>query len=550
MFSNNNLFNSFAVSTTNPQVQSGATRLFAFWSMAVSYFAMLIMISPLLLKDITGADAAAEWQGTLTSTTAFMGLILCSILGYLSDHFGRLVFIRLWSLCYVGASLGMIFCEVTGSLNGLLFARLVPFSVASALTYAFASDIATDSSEVLKAHSSLGATFSVSLLIGNVMTAGLGMMFSRLVVLISGMFLALGACYLAFFSLGQIVLHQEQNNNSININNINKNKENTKVDVAVEKGEEDDCDSRLSPEPIFMSPSILSGDSSFNEGAFSKKTNHLKKNSTSATEHRSWLEALCILGKDPLAFNLVFAYSIFRCANVNSFAVFVLFVDRKFGWSIQDIAFFLCLIGLIGAVVQALVVRWMNDYLNHLPPLEGGAKLLKFFFALLLSTPFISIGYGAAPSGAFMYAIALPAGVVTVLTAIFTSKIASLTKPDGLTGFSLGLVGSLQNLIESVLGMVWGKLLSYSIVNFDPSSFAFGLPYYVNAGVYAIVFLLVLYAHNVHGSNRSLWLENEAAATTPLVQEPSQHSRTNSSSQGVLMMMNDNDNDDGSSKRE
>jgi putative exporter of polyketide antibiotics len=105
-----------------------------------------------------------------------------------------------------------------------------------------------------------------------------------------------------------------------------------------------------------------------------------------------------------------------------------------------------------------------------------------------------------------MYLTGICSSALTILPALFASKIASLSKDEGFTGFSLGLVGTLQNLGETFLGVAMGELLSYSLRTYSPNSWSFGLPYFVNSLFYLSVALVLCYAHYRYGVHRDIWV--------------------------------------------
>ena len=544
------MLESFRVSAEQT-VQSAATRLFMCWAFAVSYFAMIVMVSPLILKDVVGADDAAMWQGRLASITGASGLVLCAALGYASDRWGRLFFIRLWAVCFFLASVAVVYAEATRTMTGLIVSRIVPFSVASALTYALAADIARDTSEVLKAHTALGATFSSAMLVGNLIAAVLGFMFGRIAVLVTGSLCMLVSVYLAFNHLsagagGQQQQHQltssqraaaaEQQlaasgredlysaahdakigvahniNGNSNVYSNNSGDESSGLVTPALRG--DDAVWRGSPAP----PSLNSnyGNHNYCSEQYNNNPHH---GATPSAVEATGMDALRLLQKDPLLRNLVVAFALLRCANVNSFLVWVLFVNLRFEWGLHEMSAYLIGLGLLGAAMQALFVRYSNGLatpgseVTTASKMAGstaaaGVKVRRLFFGLMVLAILLCIAYGAAPTSAWMYALTVPGGIVAILPAMFTSKIASLSREANLTGFCLGFVGSLQNFFEIFLGVMFGRLLQIAIRNYEPTSWQYGLPYYANAILYTLVCVIVVYSHFAHGTTRELWMEH------------------------------------------
>lgn len=578
-----------------PSIQRAANAAFLLWGVVVSEFAVLVIVSPLMLKDIVGEADAAAWQGTLTSVTAASGLLLCALVGWASDRYGRLVFMRIWVILFFLASVVVLHSELTRTLTGLVFARLLPFSVFGTLTYALTSDLSRDSSEVLKAHQFLGGTFSVAMLLGNVAAGGLTLMFpgNRVWILVMGIVLNATSVWCAFNYLeappadNSIPSPMSASSiasspiTSIN-NNISASSTSTKQQQQQQRHEmrnssslnmrrhansgsigpattsilaDDDGNEATPPTGVacgtFPSSATTSSEQQQSAGNVMNATTSPfspdplptataaaglfpllatplgipdkildageKLYTNNSSSNVSFMEGIALLRKDPFLRNTILSFSLIRVCNINSFSIFILFANHRLGWTIVHVSCYLIGLGLVGAISQAFFLKTMNSLTERVTRGElttqaAGEIVLKVFWFLMLLTVPTCAWYGLATSSAMMFLVTIPAGVCAILPGIFTAKISAIAKEHKLTGWSLGLVGTTQNLIESVLGIVFGYLLKYALTSYADNELAFGLPYYVNAVCYACVCLLMYMSHVWHGTNRTSWTEFEVVA--------------------------------------
>jgi MFS family permease len=165
------------------------------WGCVACIFAILITTIPLILRDAHGPKGAASWVGNLTAVTAVFGLTLCGSLGYLSDRIGRITLVRAWLLAFVGSVALVLYAQLTGDMRALVVARAAPLSVPMMLVLALTSDLAAGPA-LFRVHGHVNASFAVSMLVGSLVSAGLGYIATRTEVLVVALLIAIFvACF-------------------------------------------------------------------------------------------------------------------------------------------------------------------------------------------------------------------------------------------------------------------------------------------------------------------------------------------------------------------
>lgn len=218
---------------------------------------------------------------------------------------------------------------------------------------------------------------------------------------------------------------------------------------------------------------------------------------SSAGKNLAFLETARVVHKDPLLRLLIFAFALLRVANVNSYFMFVLFTNFRLGWETFDAAIALGLVGSLGVLWQLFGLKYIVATHDNVVP---------FLLFSLVVNPITMIGYGVATSSTAMYCVVVLGSMSGIASSILTAKISVLAAESGVAGMALGLVGSLQNLIEVFASLLFGELLAWAMRHYQPSDIELGIPYFVNALVYASVIGIIYYAHHRHGTARLQWV--------------------------------------------
>lgn len=218
---------------------------------------------------------------------------------------------------------------------------------------------------------------------------------------------------------------------------------------------------------------------------------------SAGVKHESFIEAVKVVRRDPLLRLIIVAFALVRVANVNSYFMFVLFTNYRLGWQTFDAAIALGLVGSLAVFWQIFGVRYI---------VTSHENVIPFLILTLACYPIAMVGYGLATSSAAMYAVAVFGSVAGIASSILTTKISVISAEVGISGMSLGLVGSIQNVVEVVVALAFGRLLSWSLHTYNPDDVMLGLPYFVNAGFFAMAIGMVVYAHRVYGIHRPQWV--------------------------------------------
>ena len=95
-----------------------------------------------------------------------------------------------------------------------------------------------------------------------------------------------------------------------------------------------------------------------------------------------------------------------------------------------------------------------------------------------------------------------------VFGSLFSSKLVMLASKDGTAGLVMGLVGSIQNLLEIPAGAIIGNLLAYAQENYPPTSMEAGFPYFIVAVVSIIPVVHLFYLDRKYATREGWRSEN------------------------------------------
>ncbi len=140
---------------------------------------------------------------------------------------------------------------------------------------------------------------------------------------------------------------------------------------------------------------------------------------------------------------LLFFVIVFSIANI--YGTFALLGFKEYGFTDRQNGYLFGIIGLVGAIVQGGLIRYLAKYFSD--------KML-----VMAGLFFMSIGLGMLPYGGNFLGLAIVATVLAFGTGILQPTILSLVSkyaPDENQGAVLGLNQSLSSLAR-VLGPLWG----------------------------------------------------------------------------------------------
>jgi MFS transporter, DHA1 family, tetracycline resistance protein len=218
---------------------------------------------------------------------------------------------------------------------------------------------------------------------------------------------------------------------------------------------------------------------------------------SSSGSARSFIDAARVVQKDPLLRLLIVAFALLRVCNVNSYFMFVLFTNFRLGWQTFDAAIALGLVGSLGVLWQLFGLKYIVQTHDNVVP---------FLLFSLAINPITMIGYGVATTSAGMYCVVILGSVSGIAASILTAKISVLAAECGAAGMALGLVGSVQNVVEIFASLMFGEVLAWSMRTYSPEDIGLGTPYFINAAAYACVIVLVCVAHFRYGTSRLQWV--------------------------------------------
>lgn len=140
---------------------------------------------------------------------------------------------------------------------------------------------------------------------------------------------------------------------------------------------------------------------------------------------------------------MLFFVIVFSMANI--YGTFALLGYKEFGFTDRQNGYMYGIIGLVGAIVQGGLIRYLAKYFSDKQLVTSGLF-------------FMSVGLGMLPYGGNFLGVALVATVLSFGTGILQPTILSLVSkyaPDEGQGAILGLNQSLASLAR-VLGPLWG----------------------------------------------------------------------------------------------
>lgn len=416
------------------ETKRNITHICLIWAFLVMSWSTVLSSTPLILKDIVGVSEAADWMGTLTATTAIVGMVMCSCIGYISDRLGRMVLIIPSILIFFISSVLVLYADVERAVMPMWIARIAALSVPSTLLHAFVADLVSGSN-VVEVHGYMGATFGVAAMIGAGICGVVTRQVSRPSALLFG-----------------------------------------------------SCCGLISTILAMCAPRSLSGISR-------------------PTSHESLIVAAKHINKnDPLLRGLILSFSLLKVGNINSSFMFTLYANFRYGWDVLDCAVLVGMVGAVGVVLQFFGIPFVLKRYDNITP---------YLFISVAAMPIAMIGYGFSTTTTGLWLWAFVGSLISVSIALFTSKIAILGAEDGLAGTAIGLVGTLQNVIESVMAILFGQLLKWSLANYGPRDVMAGLPYFLNSIPYFMSLFVLWHCHSRHGRNRLAWIGNAENPKSP-----------------------------------
>lgn len=458
-----------------PESRALIARVCLIWSLIITVWATHAALIPLLVKDLLGTADAAWWQGIFTSTTAVSGTIFCSYFGYSSDRIGRREMLVPWVVAFVIAALSVTFAEQLRDETSIYFLwipRVVAISIPSTVLHAYAADLARGGS-VVESHGLLGASFGISLLFGSLICGILASTYGRLAAFAFASGVATVASLVVF-------------------------------SLSPKRSASGSVSPTPFASPTTSNPAATASDAAENGAASNKDMGYhystVPLSSSSGGEGKTvetFMDGVRLVQRDGLLRCLIFALALLRVANVNSYFMFVLFVNYRLGWQAFDAAVSFGVIGVLGVLWQALGIRYI---------VQRHENVVPFLVMSLACFPILMFGYGCASTTAQMYTVAVMGSVSSVSAAILPAKISILASETGASGFALGLVGSLQNVMEIVLALFFGKLLQWAVRTYQPNDWMLGVPYFANSVVYLLALFVVLFGHRRYGKQRANWI--------------------------------------------
>lgn len=148
----------------------------------------------------------------------------------------------------------------------------------------------------------------------------------------------------------------------------------------------------------------------------------------------------------------IFFVIIFSIANI--YGMFAILGFKVFHFSNQQIAYLYSIIGVVGAIIQGVLVRYFTKWFSD-------KKLL------LIGTFFMAIGLGALPYGGTFVSVVIITIIIALGTGILQPVLLSVVSkfaPDGEQGAILGVNQSLAALAR-VLGPLWGGF-AFEYINY------------------------------------------------------------------------------------
>ncbi len=393
-------------------------------------FGIMIPILPNLVKLLTGGDTAmaADWNVVFGATWGLMQFFIGPILGMMSDRFGRRPVLL---LSVFGLGVDFMFMALAPTLMWLLVGRVLNGMTAASFSTAnaYVADV-TPPEERARVFGIMGSAFSFGFLVGPALGGYLGDLSLKMtdpVILGYTVHMALRlpfyvAAALTFINLmyGLFVLPES---------------------LAVEKR--------------------------------AARFNWLKANPVGS---------LILLRSHPDLLRLASVGFLFQLAHTVLPSIFVLYVGYRYQWSPSTMGLTMALTGILGIIVQILLVGPVVKRIGEKGALLVGAMFGFLGFAI----------YGAAPTGA-LYLIGTPVFALMGFLQPGLMGLMSRRVQQQEQGQLQGANQSLQG-IASILGPVlFGLTFAWS-VRHDATIHQPGLGILVAAGLMLLAFLIGLSA--------------------------------------------------------
>ncbi len=158
--------------------------------------------------------------------------------------------------------------------------------------------------------------------------------------------------------------------------------------------------------------------------------------------------------KIPITGMLIFMFFLIVFSMANIYGTFPIIGSKYYGFSNKDITYMYVIMGLIGAIIQGGLMKYLTENLKD--------KNLVIFGMIMLS-----LGLGFIPYGYNFYGVMISISFLSVGSGILQPIIISMISkysPEHNQGSTLGLSQSLSAL-GRVLGPLWGGF-SYDYIGF------------------------------------------------------------------------------------
>ena len=391
-------------------------------------FGIMIPILPNLIKQFTGGDTAtaSEWNVVFAVTWGVMQFIIGPILGMLSDRYGRRPVLL---LSLLGLGVDFLFMALAPSLGWLLVGRVLNGMTAASFSTAnaYVADI-TPPQDRARTFGIMGSAFSFGFLIGPALGGFLGDLSMKMPdLVIAGFtfsmhlrlpFLVAAGLTLVNFVYGLLVLPES---------------------LPVERRAQRFDWKKANP-----------------VGSLKLLRSHVD-----------------LLGLATVGF-------LFQLAHTVLPSIFVLYTGYRYHWAPSKMGLTMALTGILGIIVQILLVGPVVKRIGEKGALLVGAMFGFLGFAI----------YGAAPTGA-LYLIGTPVFALMGFLQPGLMGLMSRRVAQGEQGQLQGANQSLQGIASMVGPLIFGLTFAWA-VHHDATLHQPGLPIFLAAGLLLAAFLIGL----------------------------------------------------------
>lgn len=176
---------------------------------------------------------------------------------------------------------------------------------------------------------------------------------------------------------------------------------------------------------------------------------------------------------------LLLVYFCFQMAGQTHGSIWVLYTEKRFGWSTAEVGYSLALVGILSAISQGVLTKYVVDWLGE----------IKTVFYATFGYGVCFLLFGAASQGWMMYALLILTAVFWVEGPALQSLITNKTPPEQ-QGELQGSLVSLASLSAIANPLITTKLFAYFSSDSAPI-LAPGAPYYFAAVVCFLGFAIM-----------------------------------------------------------